>query len=101
MSRGHHRLALCISAPAITETDPCLPGGENGRITETLIRDRDRPHAGKQRRHEMGRDLAWSHLHEECRSELALARQRDADVSDDADANREGLNARSDVLAPI
>jgi hypothetical protein len=101
MSRGHHRLALCISSPAIPETDPCFPGGENGRGAEALIRDRDRPHARKQRRHEMGRDMARSHLDEECRFELALARQRDAGVPDDADADREGLNAGSGGLAPI
>jgi hypothetical protein len=44
--------------------------GEHGRVVEALIRDRGRPHAGEQRRHEMGGDMARSHLDEECRAEL-------------------------------
>jgi hypothetical protein len=40
--------------------------GKNGRVAEALIRDRDRPHARKQGRHEISRDMARSHLDEEC-----------------------------------
>src|ERR1700716_3328723 len=37
---------------------------------EALIPDRDRPHAVKQLRYELGRDLGWRHLDEECGPEL-------------------------------
>ena len=48
-----------------------MPCGEDGRVAEALIRDRDRPDARNQLRDKTGRDMTRGHLDEEFHAELA------------------------------
>ena len=48
-----------------------MSSGQDGRVTETLIRDRDRPDARNQLHDETGRNMAWGHLDEEFHTEFA------------------------------
>jgi hypothetical protein len=46
-------------------------GGDCGRVAQTLVRDRDRTHAGQQLRNELGGHVTRGHLKEERRPKLA------------------------------
>src|SRR5580704_8766990 len=84
--------------------DACqILGRDNSRVAEPVVRDRDGSHAGKLLGHEMGGDIARSHLYENCRSEFAhdfkgvvpADRMRDAgcEIQADGFGIREGATA--------
>ena len=82
-----------------------MPCGEDGRVAEALIRDRDRPDARNQLRDKTGRDMARGHLDEEFHAELTRDFEGVVPADRMRDAGREvladGFGVREGAAAAI
>ena len=82
-----------------------VPCGEDGRVAEALIRDRDRPDARNQLPDKAGRDMARGHLDEEFHAELTRDFEGVVPADRMRDAGREvladGFGVREGAAAAI